>query len=206
MQKIVAYIGWTAFFTYLVLVQGCAPEGRTSTWRVDSPELAAAAKTAADAWCEASEGEWCPVIDDPQGAPIRASQDERPDVCGTYGTVSRTITVYLRTVGVGGCWVVGSDGEFGDTSAEIVAILAHEMAHDRLSARGLYGEESHSPDPLSVIHQPTNYWAGGIRAEDVAFVLGVNPAGTTAELAAEAPAGTAEAPATATPESAATSD
>lgn len=167
MQKIIAYIGWAAFAAYLVLgAPGCTSPA--STWRVDSPELADAARAASDAWCEASAGEWCPVIDDSSGAPIIVDSED-PTACGKFSTPSGVIRINTAEVARGGCWVLDADGFAVDTATTLTALLAHEMAHERLVARGDYG---HSADPLSVIHGPVNYWAGEISASDVDFVLG----------------------------------
>lgn len=126
-------------------VVGCHPAG---TWRV-APELQQAAYAASDMWCDATDGVYCPVVDDPNGDRINLVSVESVPVgsCGQYESTHNvygdTRTQHINIVDTRGqlrdygsaadgtplCARLLPDGSWSDVELAWSVVIAHELGH-----------------------------------------------------------------------------
>lgn len=135
MKQLIAYLGWAAFFAYLALAPaGCQTYAQefepAPTWVAD-PELAPAALAAAEDWCAATEGAWCPTIAEAgEGARLRvadASPAEHGDWCAWHVRPSDEIAVVYEPIALHGhCRLAPPWNSAHET---LRGIIAHELGH-----------------------------------------------------------------------------
>lgn len=122
---------------------GCQPAG---TWHV-TPELQDAAYQASDLWCDATNGAYCPVVDDPLGDEMVQVPVEKLDsdighpACGQYlrskvpgRILSQRIEIADATGrsfpdGMPRCIFFRADGQLMDIDESLVWTIAHELGH-----------------------------------------------------------------------------
>ncbi len=120
----------TSILCLLLLLSACM--STSDLWTVTSPDLAAPAQEAAEEWCEASDGAYCPQIVADSHQHIHWTTDHADHACGWFGKFPR-LDGERWAIGVvsadGGCRRREPDGSVADRVNILRAIIAHELGH-----------------------------------------------------------------------------
>jgi hypothetical protein len=125
---------YAILYIVVMLISGCAEPGVQELWYTTSQDLLGPARAAGEAWCEASDGEYCPEVLDTQSdsaAAIVVLSQSRGK-CGWYRSRYMAVAGSAEQIGVSlSLFRPGLQCFVPDLTRDenLQLILAHEMGH-----------------------------------------------------------------------------